>query len=158
MLHRETITYSWNTPEYEFKKKRKDWYWIVGAVAIGLIVLAIILQNYLFAFLVGIGSFLMIHLASKEPLSLPVEISEQGIKIYKEHYGYEDIFYFWITINKKEESQLLFLTAQKISPVISVIIDERIDLMELREYLLNFLKEKEIKESLTDRFIDKIGF
>lgn len=158
MLHKKTIAFSWDIPEYEFKKKRKDWYWIVGATAVGLIILAIVLQNYLFAFLIAIGAFLMIYLASKEPLSLPVEISEYGISIYKEYYDYESIFHFWITTNKKNEAQLLLLTAQKISPVISVILDHQIEPMELREYLLNFLEEKEVKESLTDKIIDKIGF
>ncbi|MCI5050791.1 MAG: hypothetical protein MRY57_00580 [Candidatus Pacebacteria bacterium] len=158
MLHNETIAFAWSTPEYEFKQKRKDWYWIVGAVAVGLIILAIILQNYLFAFLIAIAAFLMITLAAKEPLSLPIEISEHGIQVYKETYTYDSLFNFWITYDKNNEPILLLLTDRRISPIISLTIDEDIDVMELREYLLNFIDEQEMKESLTDRIIDKIGF
>lgn len=158
MLHKETIAFAWETPEYEFKEKRKDWYWIVGAAAVGLIVLAIVLQNYLFAFLIAIGAFLMIALAAKEPLSLPVEISEHGIKVYQELYTYDSIFNFWITYNKNEEPLLLLLTDRRVSPIISLTIDEGVDTMQLREYLLEFIEEQEMKESLTDRIIDKIGF
>lgn len=158
MLHKETIAFAWETPEYEFKEKRKDWYWIVGAAAVGLIVLAIVLQNYLFAFLIAIGAFLMIALAAKEPLSLPVEISEHGIKVYQELYTYDSIFNFWITYNKNEEPLLLLLTDRRVSPIISLTVDEGIDTMQLREYLLEFIEEQEMKESLTDRIIDKIGF
>ena len=158
MLHKETIAFSWETSEYEFKEKRKDWYWIVGTVALALIVLAVILQNYLFAFLIAIGAFLMIHLAAKEPLSLPVEISEHGIKVYNEVYTYDTIFNFWITYNKKNEPLLLLLTDRRVSPVISLTINADIDSMELREYLLNFIEEQEMKQSLTDRIIDIIGF
>lgn len=158
MLHNETIAFSWETTEFDFKEKRKDWYWIVGAVAVVLIVISVIMQNYLFAFLIGIGGFLMISLASKQPLSLPVEISEKGVKIYDDMYDYGSLYAFWITYNKNEEPMLLLLSDRRISPIVSIRVDEEIDLMDLREYLLDFIEEQEMKESLTDRIIDRIGF
>ena len=158
MLHTETIAFTWEMSEYAFKEKRKDWYWIVGTIAVALIILAIVLQNYLFAFLIGIGAFLMIYLAAKEPLTLPVEISEHGIKVFKEIYTYDAIFNFWITYNKKDEPILLLLTGRRVSPMISLTIGTNIDSMELREYLLNFIDEQELKPSLTERIIEKIGF
>lgn len=158
MLHNNTIAFSWETIEFEFKEKRKDWYWIVGSVAVVLIIIAIVLQNYLFAFLIGIAGFLMINLAAKEPLSFPVEISEQGVKIFEDLYKYESLYGFWITYNKKEEPILLLLSDRRISPIISITINDDIDLMGLREYLGEFIDEQEMKESLTDRIIDKIGF
>ncbi len=158
MLHNETIAFAWETIEFEFKEKRKDWYWIVGIVAVILIIIAIILQNYLFAFLIGIAAFLMVNLAAKEPLVIPVEISEQGIKVYNDLYKYDSLYGFWITSNKKEEPILLLLSDRRISPIVSLVIHEDIDVMELREYLSKFIEEKEMKESLTDRIIDKIGF
>lgn len=158
MLHNETIVFSWETSEFEFKEKRKDWYWIVSILALVLIGIAIYLNNYLFAFLIGIGAFLMINLASKEPLSLPIEISEHGVKIYNEMHSYETLHQFWITYNKKQEPMLLLLSDRKISPIISIVIDDEIDPMDVREYLGEFIEEQEMKESLTDRIIDRIGF
>lgn len=158
MLHNETISFFWETIEFEFKEKRKDWYWIVGVVALGLIITAIVIENYLFAFLVGMSAFLMINLAAKKPLSLSVEISEQGIKIYNEMYSYETLYSFWITYNKDDTPLLLLLSDRPVSPIISLTIDEDINLLELREYLSQFIEEQEMKESLTDRIITKIGF
>jgi hypothetical protein len=158
MLHDNTITFSWETNEFEFKEKRKDWYWIVGSTAIILIVVAIILQNYLFAFLIGIGGFLMISLASKEPLSLPVEVSDHGIKIYNDTYNYSSLYSFWIIQSKTGVPKLLLLSDKSISPMIAINIHPEIDPMELREYLLAFLDEQEMQESLTDKVINKIGF
>ena len=158
MLHNETIAFSWNTPEFDFKEKRKDWYWIVGIVAVILIIVAIILGNYLFAFLIVIGAFLMVRLATKEPLSLPVEISESGIKVYDQMYRYDDIYSYWITNNKKGQPLLLVLSNQRISPILSLTIDPDIDLVDLREYLGQFLPEQELQEPLTDRIIERIGF
>lgn len=158
MLHNKTITFSWDTPEFEFKEKRKDWYWIVGIVAVILMVVAIILKNYLFAFLIFIGGFLMVNLATKQPLSLPVEVSESGIKVYDQMYQYESLFAFWISENSKKQPILLLLSNQRVSPIISLTIDPGIDLVLLREYLGQFIQEQEMKEPLTDRIIDKIGF
>jgi len=158
MLHNETIAFAWETHEFEFKEKRKDWYWIVGAAAVIIIIIAIIMQNYLLAFLIGIAAFLMISLAAKEPLAMPVVISEKGIQIYKNIYSYDSVYGFWITYNKKGEAILLLMLDQRISPIVSIIIDEEVDLLELREYLSEFIEEKEMKESLTDRIIERIGF
>ncbi len=158
MLHDNTITFSWETNEFEFKEKRKDWYWIVGIIAVILIVIAIIFQNYLFAFLIGIGSFLMLTLASKKPLVLPVEVSNHGILIYDEMYEYNSLFQFWITQDKDGNNKLLLLSNRKISPIVALNIDKSIDPMELRSYLLEFIDEQEMKESFMDIIINKIGF
>lgn len=158
MLHNETITFSWETPEFEFKEKRKDWYWIVGIISVILVVVAIILGNYLFAFLIVMGAFLMIRLATKEPLVIPVEISESGVKVYNQMYSYDHLFSFWIRSNNQGEAILLLLSNQKISPILSLTIDPNIDLLMLREYLNQFIPEQELQEPLTDRIIQKIGF
>ena len=158
MLHNESIAFAWETSEFEFKEKRKDWYWIVGIAAIVIIVVSIIMQNYLFAFLIAIGGFLMITLASKEPLALPIEVSEKGVRIYEDMYNYSSLYGFWISYNKRKQPILLLLSDRRISPIISIIIDEEVDLMTLRDYLSEFIEEQEMKESLTDRIIDKIGF
>jgi len=158
MLHTETITFSWDSPEFEFKEKRKDWYWILGIVAVLVIVAAVLLHNYLFGFLVLIAAFLMLRLSTHSPLDLSIEVSQHGIKIHNEMYPYESIKQFWISYNKDNQAILLLLTAQKITPMVSVVIDQRIDLMELRGYLGEFIAEEEMKESLADRIIHSIGF
>ena len=158
MLHKETIAFEWEIIEYDFKQKRKDWYWIVGFTAIILIAVGIFLENYLFSFFVLLGGFLMINMASKEPLSIPVQISQHGVKLGNMFLDYETISAFWISENAEGEKMLLLLTENRISPVMSLIIDQNIEPLEMREYLLNFIEETEIRESLTNRIIKKIGF
>ena len=158
MIHNETILFTWESTEFNFIDKKKNWYWIVGGISIVLIIIAILLRNYLFAFLIGISGFLMITLAEKEPLSLGVEVSERGVKIHDQMYTYESILGFWITNNKKGEPLLLLLSNRKVSPIISIKISEGIDISLLREYISGFVPETEIRESFTDRIIDVIGF
>lgn len=158
MLHKESIAFSWVFPEFEYKNKNRKWYYIVGVIALILISIAIVFQNYLFGFLIFIGVFLMFNLATKEPLILEVEISEQGLKINETMHSFSNINAFWIAENTKEQAILLLATNKPIAPVISVVIDEEINILELREYLLDFLEEQEMKEPLSDKIIDKIGF
>ncbi len=158
MLHRESIAYSWEAPEFEFKEKNKKWYWAVGLVALLLIGLAIYFENYLFGFLILIGGFLMFRLSTKQPLLMNIEISEQGVKIDETLFSYEDILAFWIGENKNKEPILLLATNKPITPILSLRIHPEIDLMEMREYLLHFVEEQKLKEPFTNQFIDRIGF
>ena len=158
MLHKESTEFVWESPEFEFKEKTKSWYWIVGIIVVALIILSIIFNDYLFAFLILVGGFLMFSLATKEPLILPVEISQHGIKVHNNMYTYPTITNFWIGKNKNNEALLLFTSHRHISPIISVVIERNINIMQLREYLLEFIKEEEMREPFTDKLIDRIGF
>lgn len=158
MLHKESIEFIWESPEFEFKEKTKRWYWIVGIVALLLIILAIVLKNYLFGFLVLVGGFLMFILATKEPLSIPVEVSKHGIKVHEMLYPYSKITSFWIGENLKNEPILLFSSKRNINPIVSVVIQQHINIMQLRDYLLEFVEEIELREPFTDKIIDRIGF
>ncbi len=159
MLHNETITFGWNSPEFEFKEKTKKWYWMVGIVGLILIVIALLLQNYLFGFLILVGVVLMFVLSNKQPLDLPIEVSEYGIKVYQDLYSYEnDIYAFWISMNKRNQPVLLLYTSKRVTPLISLIVDEEIDVIGLREFLSEFIQEQEMKEPVTDRLIERIGF
>jgi hypothetical protein len=158
MLHKESTEFIWESPEFEFKEKNKNWYWYVGIVGVALIVLAIIFHNYLLGFLILVGGFLMFSLATKEPLILPIEVSQHGIKVHDDMYAYTTISAFWIGENKRNEAILLFSSSRPIAPIISVVIEPSINIMELREYLLEFINEQELREPFTDKIIDKIGF
>lgn len=158
MLHEETITFSWEIPEFEYTEKTKRWYYIVGGVAVIGIILSIIFANYLFAFLLLVGGFLMITLAGKQPNLEVVEISNHGIHITGVKNPYTNIDGFWILRNKENQYILLFHVMRNINPIVSIQIHPDINPMELREYLLNHLEEEEIKEPMADRIIRKIGF
>ena len=158
MLHKESIEFFWETPEFEFKEKTKKWYWTVGIIAAVLIAIAIIFQNYLFGFLILISGFLMFTLSTKEPLSIPIEVSKHGIKVHDNMYSYVDIETFWIGENVKNEPILLFRAKRKINPVVSVVMQQHINVMQLREYLMDFIEEQEMREPFTNKIIDRIGF
>ncbi len=158
MLHKESMEFSWESSEFDYKEKNKNWYWYVGITTVVIIILSIILKDYLFGFLILIGGFLMFSLSTKKPEVLPVEISQHGIKIHGDMYPYDNIYSYWITQNKNNEAILLITTNRRVSPTISVKIAPKINIMQIREFLSEFIEEQEIREPLTDKIIEKIGF
>ena len=158
MLHDNTIIFSWEAEEFKFKEKRKDWYWIIGAAAVIGIVLSIIFANYLFAVLIFIAGLLMIQMASREPAIYTVEVSNEGVQIGGDFYAYEDVMRFWITKDNHDEPTLLLLTNQRINPVLVIPIHPEIEMLELRDVLLEFVEEEKMKLPLSSQIIHKIGF
>jgi len=158
MIHTETLAFAWEVLEFEEKTKRKDWYWLVGIVGVVLIVIAILLQNYLFGFLILLAAFMMVVMSNKKPELMSIEVSEQGININGEMHKYEEVFAFWIDRDKNGQPRLLLLSNQRITPLIALKIHEDIDPLDLRDYLIEFIEEQEMQRSVTDRVIDAIGF
>ncbi len=158
MLHNNTITYSWTVPEFEFRSKSKQWYWIVGAVAIILIVLAVVLKNYLLGFFILLGTFLVFTHSTHEPKELEVEISMDGIRVQENMHRYDTIRAFWMKELNTGEVVLILLTSQNMTSLISVAVPPNIHPLELREFLLQYIEESELREPLTEKLIKVIGF
>jgi len=160
MLHNETINFLWESTEFEFKRNGKKWYITVGIVALVLIVVSIILNNYLFAFLVLLAAGMMMVMSSQKPMDFNIEVSEQGVKVADKMYPYNTISAFWISRNKNGVMNLLLMTNERITPLMSFIIPDEIefDILELRDFLGEFIDEQEMTESVSQRLMDRIGF
>lgn len=157
MLHNNTIVYAWEVPEFEYRHKGKQWYWLVGLAAAIIITVAILLQNYLLGFLIVLATFLIVTQAKKEPGILNVEISEAGIRLGDKEHSFESIGAFWMK-EVGDEVILIILTSENLHHLRSIPIPPEFDPLEIREYLLNFVEEQELRESFTDRIIKFMGF
>jgi hypothetical protein len=158
MLHNNSIFYTWNVSEFEFKKKNNAWFWLVGLVVLALVALAIFLENYLLGFLLILGVILIMSQANKQPINIKIEISEEGIRIDSAMHKYEDIHAFWLKEKENDEVILILHTSEAMTPIESFHVPPEIDPLELRELLLNYIEEEEIRESYTKRFINIIGY
>jgi hypothetical protein len=160
MLHNETINFAWESTEFQFKKNSKQWYLMVGITGVVLIVVSILLQNYLFSFLILLGTLMMLVMSSQKPMNFPIEVSAHGIKIAEKMYPYAEIEAFWIAQNKQGIVNLILLTNERITPLMSLIIPEDVefDILDLRDFLGEFIDEREMTESVSQRLMDKIGF
>ncbi len=149
----------WQAPEYPFHKKTTDWYWWFVLATIGLIALAIYLQNILFAFVIGIGAFASLLYAVRPPRTLDYEANERGITIDRKLYPYQTLDHFWVKDQGSGESEkVLLLESQKNMMPLIVIPLGNANIDELRHFLLDFMEEREIYEPLGQRVMEWLGF
>lgn len=157
MIHDETKEYEWDAMEFEHREKSVDWYWALGiAVVIGVI-LCIISKNYLLAILLIMGGGMIGFYANEKPLPVRVEISERGIKMNQDLYTYESISSFWMYKDHRNHNRLIIVTSRAIMPQRIVTLPDNVSFPEMRNYLTQYITEKETHPSLIDLLAELFG-
>ena len=140
---------AWQTLEYLYYEKSADWYWALGIIAIGLVAVAILNHNILFAIFIIIGAFALALYAVRRPRTITIAISGEGVRIDNRLFPYEALQSFWIFYLPGGTKELS-LRSQKITmPLIKIPLGDT-DPNEVRELLIAYLDEKAQNESLID--------
>jgi len=146
----------WTGPEYTYREKGPEWYWAVIIIATGIIISAILLNNYIFAVFILLATFTLILFASKRPKIIEIKINEQGILCDKYFYPFGSLESFWIEENVAHHK--LILKSKKIlMPYISLPIPQDVT-EDVRVFLRNYLTEQELHEPILHRLMEAIGF
>ena len=147
---------SWQAHEYLYSEKTADWYWIVAIITISIAIIAIILNNIIFAILIIVSSFTLSLFASRKPEIITVEISPSGVTVGKTHYPYAHLDSFWV--ETREIAPKIILKSKKVfMPFIAILIDE-VDPEEVRHVLLQHLPEEEHVEPFLEKLLIYFGF
>lgn len=157
MIHNQTKRYIWEGSEHEHVEKTTDWYWGLIVVIITGVIIAIISKNYLLAILLVLGGTMLGMYANDKPAPVTVEISERGIKLNRDLYLYETVESFWMYQDPRGVNQLLLVTGRKILPQRIVTIPETIPVLELHNFLLQRIEEKETKPTLLNTVAQSFG-
>jgi len=146
----------WTGPEYIHKEKGSEWYLAVIIVALGVIISAILLKNYIFSVFILVATFTLILFASKKPKTIKIEVNEQGVLCDKYFYPWSSLESFWIEENV--DHQKIILKSKKIlMPYISLPIHQD-DILNVREFLRNYLTEEQLHEPILHKLMEIIGF
>jgi hypothetical protein len=137
----------WSALEYENKKKSPDWFWTIGIIIIALFVSSILLKNFLFGVLVLLAGFSLALYGVKKPSIVFFGIGPKGIKIANNIFNYENLKSFWVNYDPPRVKELIIESKKTFMPHITIPLDDA-DPVKVREYLLKFLKEEKIEESL----------
>ena len=137
----------WSAPEYEFHEKNSEWYWALGIITAALVLTAVILRNFLFAILVVLAGFSVGLYGTRRPRVIIHEINSGGVSLGNRNFNYEHIDHFWINYNPPAKKELI-LESKKTFSTHTVILLGNADPEQIRRYLLQYLKEKKIEESL----------
>jgi hypothetical protein len=158
MIHEETTEFSWDTLQYEHREKSTDWYWALGILVVLTAAIAFISKNLLFGFLILMGGFMIGIFANKKNDPITIEISSRGMIINNHVINFSDISAFWLYKNAVGIRKLIIKTNRNLSPIISLPIPDDMRAADLREFLLEYIPEQELKESFVDLLSEKIGF
>lgn len=142
---------SWQAQEIPSLPSSQEIILALGIIALGLIVFAVLTQNYLFMIIVVLAALIMYIQNKKGAQTIDFSISGGNISINKKIYTYEDFQSFWIFGQEHEHGRELVLHSKKrIVPLYLIPIAPGIDIVSLKNILSNHLPEIEERESLVD--------
>lgn len=145
----------WKAPEYHYHEKDSNWFWVLGIIALALMLAALILESFLFAALIIISGFTVAIYGVRRPHNIKFTLDPRGILVGEKLYDYESISHFWIEYTPPNRKELLIVQKKTFSSVITIMLEDA-DPELIRDYLLQYLKEEKIEEPLAislSRFI-----
>lgn len=149
----------WTALSHIKVEKSTDWFWIIGIVGIGGAVLAIYFNNILFALLIMIGIFTLFMQAHSEPKNQEFEINRKGVVIGEVLYPYSTLESFWVIDEDGwDRDRILVKSKKTLMPIITMPLGEDNDPDEIRDYLLEYLDEEHMEESLIEKMGILLGF
>ena len=153
---------AWSAHEYHYFEKTADWYWIVAAVAVAAVALAIYFGNYLFALLLVVAVISLLIHSAKEPELVHFELNDQGVKVHNNFYLYNtldtyDVEEYHDDHDNLIHSRLLIKSKKLFMPLIVIHIDQ-VQPADVRRYLSRHLKHEDLHEPLSQRIAEYLGF
>ena len=137
----------WLAPEYEFHEKTPEWYWALGIITAAIVLAAVVLHNFLFAVFAVLAGFSVGLYGARRPRLVSHEINSGGVSFGNRNFNYENIDHFWINYNPPLKKELILESKKTFSTHTAILLGDA-DPEQIRRYLLQYLKEKKIEESL----------
>jgi len=148
---------SWQIEEYVHREKGPDWFWALGVIAIAGAAIAVIYHNILFAIFIIIASLILGYYAARTPEIIDIIVSDDGIQIRNYFYPYAKIKGF--AVDESEfGSHLIIESDRAITPVISIPLPVTLNTEDLFRFLKTKIDPKPLKEHLSHRLMEHLGF
>lgn len=147
---------SWTALEHEYIERNPDWFWMVGIVALGGAILALLFGNVLFALFIVVGAVTLSLYALKHPHPVNFEINDKGIIIGVDLYPYQTLESF--CIHEHGASFRLLVKSQKVFMPYLLLPLGDVPPVEVRKAFINRLPEVYVPESLSEKLMERMGF
>ena len=150
-MYMQENSIKWQTEEYTYTKKGRDWFWVVGIITIAVAITAVVLGNGLFAVLVLLAGFTLSLQAVKKPRVIEFEITNKGVRTDKIVYPFSSLESFWV------EDKIILKSKKFLMPYIIIPLGE-IEPKIIRDTLYDFMEEEEQREPLAHQIMERFGF
>lgn len=149
----------WQAYDHIKVEKSSDWFWIVGIVAAGIIILCFFFNNLLLGLLVLIGTFVVFISANNPPKIVNYQINRKGVAVGEMLYTYATLESFYVIDEDGFDRDRIILKSKKtMMPLIIIPLGENGHPDEVREYLLEYLNEEEMFEPTLQKIVTHLGF
>ncbi|MCK4918605.1 MAG: hypothetical protein KAS02_02385 [Candidatus Pacebacteria bacterium] len=151
----------WKAFEYDFSPKSANWFWVVWILTFGFSFMFYLSGNILFGILILITAFSISIFASRKPDLITIKIISEKIIIKNKEINLKKLESFWIeknsdSINKNKQGKILIKPLKKLSPYIIIPLGLETDIDQIRNYLLRYLIEEELHESILQTLLEKV--
>lgn len=148
---------NWIALEYEEKERGNDWFWALGIIVVAGSAASFIYGNYFFGALLILSGILIAFFAIKKPDLVYYEMDKDGLKIRNRLYPYKKIKSFWI--EKEAETPVLIIKSERaFLPIIAIPLDWKVT-EDVRILMIqNQVIEEKIKEHVSAKIMDSLGF
>jgi hypothetical protein len=132
---------NWKIPEYDSPQRNKRWYIIAIVVILAILTYSVMTANYLFTFIMLIGSIMLFYFDQREAPMIDFILEEEGVVIGTKFYDYDEIKNFSIVYKPKEDIKNIYLTFNNNlrNRIAIPLIDK--DPLIVRRYMLQYLDE-----------------
>lgn len=149
---------SWQHHEHTHIEKSVDWFWTVGIVGFGGVVLSLFFKNFLFALIIILFVAISFTLVRRVPRLLQFEITRKGVRAGNTLYPFSLLDSFWVE-DTDHYDKIILKSKKPLSPFIIIPFDSTVTNAEgLRDYLLDYLDEEELEEPLHHILMEWFGF
>ncbi len=141
----------WTFPEFIKHKRTRRWFLWMALAIFGLLIFSIWTRSYLFIIIIFLVILIQYIRNKREPLNVPIQISEEGILIGESFYPYKEIKGFWIIYEPPDVKTLYLDFKSSLRPYLSISLVNQ-NPIRLRKILLQYLQEDLTREneSLSD--------
>ncbi len=154
----EVVSEKWETPEYYYSPKSKDWYWGLAIIAVTIAIVSFLTGDALFGVFTLIAAFTLALFAHQPPRVVAVELSARGVALGKTFYPYTELESYWVDIEENpNHPKILFKSKRLLMPYIAIPLGN-MHPDDVADYLIHFLPEVHHKEPLLMRLLEDFGF
>lgn len=156
-MGKEKILLEWEAYEYRDKKRKPDWFWAIGIIAVAGSAVAFIYGNFLFGIFIVLTAVAMIFFGITKPHRIKQSLTIEGIIFDGRFYPYDRLKSFWME-ELDGEKRLLIKSDKTFMPIMVIPFEEDETGEYIYSILSEILEEEEIHESLSHKLMDRLGF
>lgn len=148
---------TWEAPEHHHIEKGNDWFFALAIIVVSLVVVAVMLNDVLFALLLGLAGGALAVSAAKRPSIIPYAVTVRGVTIGDRIYPYSALESYRIDEDDPHGPQLLLKSNHRFMPLMVMPLPvEQID--NIDDILKERLIEEDLHEPLFVKVLELFGF